>query len=181
VSKLIMWNLVTLDGLFEGPKHWDLEFHRSVWGDDLQRLSLEQLESADALLFGRVTYEGMAMYWRKAEGEDAKFMNQLPKIVVSRTLESADWESSILVREDPAQAVLELKQRGTRPIFVFGSANLSRTLIEANLFDEYRLLVCPVILGAGTPLFAPGLTARFTLLESRPFPSGGVLLRYAPA
>ena len=90
MSKLIMWNLMTLDGFFEGAKSWDLDFHQLVWGDELEHLSIEQLRSADRLLFGRVTYEGMAAYWQTATGEVADFMNSLPKVVVSRTLERAD-------------------------------------------------------------------------------------------
>src|ERR1700739_4646033 len=79
MSRLIMWNLLSLDGFFEGVKSWDLDFHQSVWGDELERLSLEQLRSADRLLFGRVTYEGMAAYWQTAKGEGADFMNRPPK------------------------------------------------------------------------------------------------------
>jgi hypothetical protein len=78
-----MWNLVTLDGFFEGGKSWDLGFHQSVWGDELERLSIEHLESADGLLFGHVTYEGIAAYWQTAKGEVAGFMNSLPKAVAS--------------------------------------------------------------------------------------------------
>ena len=82
MTKLIMWNLLSLDGYFEGAKSWDLDFHQSVWGDELERLSLEQLSSADGLLFGRITYEGMAAYWQTATGEIADLMNRLPKVVV---------------------------------------------------------------------------------------------------
>jgi dihydrofolate reductase len=86
MGKLIMWNLVTLDGYFEGPKHWDLDFHHQVWGEDLERFAIKQLEAAEGLLFGRITYEGMAAYWQTAEGTVADFMNSLPKLVASRTL-----------------------------------------------------------------------------------------------
>jgi dihydrofolate reductase len=89
MSKLIMWNVMTLDGLFEGAKNWDLGFHQTVWGDELERFSIEQLETADRLIFGRVTYEGMAAYWQTATGEVADFMNRLPKVVFSRALERA--------------------------------------------------------------------------------------------
>lgn len=89
MSKLIMWNLVTLDGFFEGGKSWDLGFHQSVWGDELERLSIEHLESADGLLFGHVTYEGIAAYWQTAKGEVAGFMNSLPRAVASAMNPSA--------------------------------------------------------------------------------------------
>ena len=87
MRKLIMWNVITLDGCFEGEKKWDLSFHNKVWGPELQELGLEQLRNADFLVFGRVTYEGMAAYWKKAEGENnetARLMNSIPKLVFSK-------------------------------------------------------------------------------------------------
>ena len=97
-ARLIMWNLVTLEGFFEGPKKWDLDWLEYVWGDELEQLSLEQGKTADALLFGRVTYEGMAAYWPSAKGEVADWMNSVPKVVFSRTLAKADWNNTRLVR-----------------------------------------------------------------------------------
>src|SRR5437870_3991 len=98
MRKLIMWNLVTLDGFFEGPNSWDLGWHEYVWGEELERLSIEQSRSIGALVFGRVTYEGMAAYWSTATGEIAEFMNGVPKIVVSTTLEAADWSNTRLIK-----------------------------------------------------------------------------------
>ena len=177
-----MWNLITLDGFFEGAAPWDLDWHNEVWGDELERFSLGQLRSADVLVFGRATYQGMAAYWSTASGDVADLMNGIAKVVFSRTLESADWTNTRLIRElDPA-AVLALKQEGDGDMFVFGSAELSATLTRADLFDEYRLLVAPVVLGAGTPLFGRELPRRrLDLLEARALASGAVLLRYAPA
>jgi dihydrofolate reductase len=111
MSRLITWNLLTLDGFFEGAKSWDLDFHQSVWGDELERLSIEQLRSADRLLFGRVTYEGMAAYWQTAKGEVADFMNRLPKVVVSRTLERADWANTKLIKDN---VVAEIQNSSSR-------------------------------------------------------------------
>ena len=179
MSKLIMWNLISLDGYFEGEKNWELDWHDYVWGDELERLSIEQLGSADRLLFGRVTYEGMAAYWNTAQGEVADLMNSIPKVVISRTLEKADWANTTLVKDNAVAAVQDLKQQGSRNIFVFGSANLSATLIRNNLFDEYRLAVVPVILGIGRPLFETGLSRqRLKLLEARTLKSGCGILRY---
>lgn len=179
MSKLIMWNMISLDGFFEGAKSWDLDWHEYVWGEELERLSIEQLRSADRLLFGRVTYEGMAAYWRNAQGEVADLMNSIPKVVFSRTLEKPDWANTTLVKENAVAAVRDLKRQGDRNMFVFGSANLSATLIKNNLFDEYRLAVVPVILGVGRPLFEGGLSRqRLKLLEARPLTSGCVILRY---
>ncbi len=136
-------------------------------------------------MFGRATYQGMAAYWRTASGEIgeiADLMNSIAKVVFSRTLEAADWNNTTLLREADRAAVLELKAGGDGDMYVFGSATLSASLTQADLFDEYRLLVAPVVLGAGAPLFGRDLPRRrMQLLEARPLESGGVLLRYAPA
>ena len=160
MSRLIMWNLVTLDGFFEGAKSWDLGWHETVWGEELERLSMEQLRSADRLLFGRVTYEGMAAYWPSAEGEGevAELMNSIPKVVFSRTLERAEWSNTSLVNGDAVAEVSRLKRTGDKNTFVFGSGDLSATLTRHGLFDEYRLAVAPVILGSGKTLFGGGLS-----------------------
>ncbi len=176
-----MWNLLTLDGCFEGAKSWELDFHRYVWGDELERLSVDQLRSADMLLFGRVTHEGMATYWQAAKGEVADFMNTLPKVVFSRTLERADWANTKVVKSNLAGEIQEFKRQGQGNIFVFGSADLSAGLMEHGLFDEYRLALVPVLLGRGKPLFGPSLSRlRLKLLETRPLSNGCVILRYEP-
>jgi dihydrofolate reductase len=120
MSRLIMWNLVTLDGFFEGAASWDLDFHRDALGDELERFSIEQLRTADMLLFGRVTYEGMAAYWQSAQGEVADFMNSLPKVVFSWTLDRAEWKNTKLVRGDAASEVRELKRQGEGNMFGLG-------------------------------------------------------------
>lgn len=179
MGKLIMWNLVTLDGYFEGAKSWDLAWHQDVWGEELEQLSIQQLRSADRLLFGRVTYEGMAAYWQTAQGEVADLINTIPKIVFSRTLERPDWANTTLVKEDAAGAVRELKKQSDRDMFVFGSANLSETFMNDDLFDEYRLAITSVVLGIGRPLFSTTLSRRtLKLLEARPLTTGCVILRY---
>jgi dihydrofolate reductase len=181
MRKLIMWNLITLDGFFEGTESWSLDWLHEIWSEDQQRFSLEQLRSADALLFGRVTYEGMAAYWQSAQGEVADFMNSLPKFVFSRTLDRAEWKNTKLVKGDAASEVRELKRQGDRNMFVFGSANLSTTLTEQGLFDEYRLGIVPIVLGSGNPLFGRNLNRlKMKLLEARPMASGCVVLRYEP-
>ncbi len=149
-----MWNIITLDGFFEGDSHWDLSFHEAIWGEELEKFSLDQLQASDFLVFGRITYEGMAAYWETAEGEIAGLMNSTPKIVVSRTLSRADWSNSRLVKENVAAELLRLKEEGDGDMYVFGSANLSETLIKDNLFDEYRIGIAPVILGMDAPCSA---------------------------
>jgi dihydrofolate reductase len=181
MGKLIMWNLVTLDGFFEGAKNWDLDWHHIALDDDFFRFCIEQLQSADLLVFGRVTYEGMAAHWPKADGEIAENMNRIPKIVFSRTLKHAEWANTSVIADDPRSAIAALKQVTPRNIFIFGSADLSAHLIDAGLFDEYRLGFTSIILRHGRPLFREG-TQRMNLklIESRQLSAGCVLARYAP-
>ncbi len=179
MRRLIMWNLITLDGYFEGVKNWDLPWHERVWGDELEQFSLEQLKSADMLVFGRVTYEGMAAYWQTAQGAIADYMNCLPKVVCSRTLRAAAWSPVTILNDDAAARVAELKQEGNGNMFVFGSANLSRSLINERLFDEYRIGIAPVIHGRGRMLFGEGFnTQELQLQETRTLSTGCVILQY---
>jgi dihydrofolate reductase len=180
MAQLIMWNLVSLDGFFEGSAPWSIDWFQAIWNDEQEEHSLQQLRTASMLLFGRVTYEGMAAYWRSAEGQVADLMNSLPKVVVSRSLDRADWAHTRLATGDASTEIAELKRTVTGNIFVFGSATLSETLTEAGLFDEYLLGVVPVILGSGTPLFKRRLhRMQLELLEAQPLSSGCVVLRYA--
>jgi dihydrofolate reductase len=181
MKRLIMWNMVTLDGYFEGEKPWDIDWHDIGWGDELKRFSEEQTGTADALLFGRVTYEGMAAYWPKATGAVAEIMNRIPKIVFSKTLEQADWSNTRLVRGPAEEEVRRLKQQPGKDLFVYGSAKLCATLTRAGLIDEYRLGLNPVVLGKGTALFKElDRAITMKLLEARPLQTGCVVLRYEP-
>lgn len=177
-----MWNVVTLDGRFEGETPWDLSFHTLVWGPELEALSLEQLQEASALVFGENTYKGMADYWPKAEGEDLKvaaFMNRIAKVVCSPTLEKAEWNNTTIAR-DAVSEMKRLKEGDGGPMYVFGSGNLSESLMNAGLFDEIRLCLAPTIFGKGRHLFTDSISKRnLKLLEAKPLTNGGVLLRYA--
>ena len=180
MRNVIMWNVVTLDGFFEGATKWDLGFHERVWGDELQRFSIEQLDGADVILFGRVTYEGMAAYWPNAKDEEGSItarMNAIPKVAFSRTLERADWNNTRVVRDAVAEA-RRLKAEAGRDILVFGSADLCASLIEHDLIDEFRLCIAPVLLGQGTPLFRTGAQRELRLTDARPLKSGGVMAFY---
>jgi dihydrofolate reductase len=175
-----MWNVITLDGYFEGKQNWDLSFHEIIWGKELEQISIEQLMAAEFLVFGRVTYEGMAAYWKTAEGEIAGLMNAIPKLVFSRTLKSVDWNNAALVEGDASAQIVRLKNEGDGDMYVFGSANLSETFINDDLFDEYRIGVAPVILGSGRPLFGERIAPKnLELLSTRELSTGGVILRYA--
>lgn len=180
MRKLIMWNVISLDGYFEGEKAWDLEFHDLAWGKELENFSIEQLKSADMVIYGEKTYKGMAEYWSKAEGETADYMNKIPKVVCSSTLKTANWNNTIIMK-DAVTEIPKIKQEGDGNMFVFGSGILSKSLMKANLFDEYRLCVVPVFLGKGRRLFNEGLPyQKLKLLEARSLSTGGVVLRYAP-
>ncbi len=187
MRKLIMWNIITLDGCFEGKQNWDLSFHNVVWGKELEKISIEQLNSADYLFFGRVTYEGMAAYWTKAEAEGeiaeleiAKLMNRIPKLVFSKTLKSAHWNNTRLISENASAEIKKLKQERGKDMFVFGSANLSETFINDDLFDEYRIGIAPVILGSGRPLFRQGNAFKnLNLVSSQQLSTGCVVLKYS--
>lgn len=175
-----MWNVVTLDGYFEGKQAWDLGFHQTVWGDELENYTTEQLKTADMILYGRKTYEGMADYWTNEQDEKGRAMNSIKKIVFSDTLQAADWNNTTLLK-DALVEIPKLKQEGNGNLFVFGSGELSESLMKADLFDEYRLCVAPVFLGAGKRLFNPGLPYhKLKLLEERTLQNGGVILMYAP-
>ena len=181
MRELVMWNLMTLDGFFEGTEPWSIDFHEEVWGEELESFSIEQAKSIGALLFGRRTYEGMAKYWQSAAGEIADFMNSVPKVVFSRTLASADWANSRLVREGAAAEVAALKRTPGKDLYVFGSAELSAAFVRENLFDEYRIGLVPILLGAGNPLFKRAEErTRLALVEAKPLTSGCVILRYRP-
>lgn len=185
MRKLIMWNIITLDGYFEGNKYWELPFHELVWGEELEKLSLEQLHLADYLVFGRVTYEGMADYWTKAleenneQEEIAELMNKIPKLVFSKTLKSVEWNNSTLIKENASAEISKLKAQGNGDMYVFGSADLSETFINDNLFDEYRIGIAPVILGSGRPLFKQGISSKnLSLISTQQLKNGGVVLRF---
>jgi dihydrofolate reductase len=164
-------------------RKWDLSFHNAVWGPELEKLSIEQLHAADYLVFGRVTYEGMSAYWKKAEGENAeiaKLMNNIPKVIFSRTLKEVDWKNSTLINGNASAEISRLKAEGGRDMYVFGSADLSTTFINDDLFDEYRIGIAPVILGRGRPLFKQGITSRnLSLVSTQQLSTGGIILNLA--
>jgi len=178
MSKLIVWNLVSLDGYFEGTKPWDLDFHNKAWGPELEKLSEEFGDKAEALIFGRKTYQGMADYWKTAEPSTiTTYMNALPKLVASRSITEPDWNNTTITAEIGPE-IERLKKSSSKNLYVFGSADLIQSLLEQGLVDEIMLCVVPGLLGEGTQLFKPGAPRDLKLIESRPLQNGGVILRY---
>ncbi len=176
MRKVIMWNMVTVDGFFEGPGR-DISWF--VFDDDLEKYILETQDEADTLIFGRVTYEMMASYWPAAEGRIADFMNKAHKVVFSRTLQRADWNNTTLLKDNVPADIAKLKAAQGGDIFLFGSADLASTLVEHDLIDEYRIGFNPLLLGTGTPLFKGGAgKLGLNLLETRPLKSGLVIIHY---
>jgi dihydrofolate reductase len=176
MRKVIMWNMVTVDGFFEGPNS-DISWF--MFDEELEKYIRETQKDADTLLFGRKTYQLMAAYWPSEQGWIADFMNSVEKYAFSTTLEGADWNNTKLVSDNVPEEVSKLKAGKDGDIFLFGSADLAATLIEHDLIDEYRIGVNPLILGTGTPLFK-GRAGKLNLklLETRPLKSGLVILHY---
>ena len=127
----------------------------------------------------------MSAYWKKADGEQAeiaRLMNSIPKLVFSKTLKEVDWNNSTLVSNDASAEISRLKAQSGRDMYVFGSADLSTTFINDDLFDEYRIGIAPVILGNGTPLFKQGISSKnLSLVSTQQLSSGGVILKLAKA
>lgn len=180
MRKLLIWDMMTLDGYFEGTSPWSLDFHSLVWGDELEDYSLQQLDEVGTLLFGRHTFEGMAAHWSTETGAVADRMNAAEKVVSTRAGTTVDWSNTRVLKGEISDHIADLKaETGKKDIFVFGSAELTATLLENEEVDEIRLCLVPTILGNGTSLFKDAASRKdFKLIEARPFNSGGVLLRY---
>jgi len=183
MRKIIFQMMTTLDGYFEGPSR-ELDWH--IVDEEFLQTAVALLNSVDTLLFGRVTYQMMADYWptQAAIADDpiiAERMNNLPKIVFSKTLDRVEWQNSTLVMGDIAEEVARLKQQPGKDMVIFGSSDLAVALLKPGLLDEIRIIINPLILGSGKTLFK-GFNDRLklTLLEIRTFPSGSVFLRYRP-
>ena len=186
MGKIVVTEFISLDGVVEDPggaeeyRHggWTFEFERGADGDEFK---LEELREAEAQLLGRVTYEGFAAAWPKMEDEVgfAEKMNEMPKYVVSSTLEQADWQNTTILSGDPADSVAALKGKVDGIILVAGSATLVKTLIENDLVDELRLMVFPVLLGRGKRLFPEAEAKhRLKLAEAKTVGDGISLVRY---
>lgn len=177
MRNIVVTEFMSLDGVMEAPA-WTAPY----WNDEIAQFKAAEQESSDALLLGRVTYEGFAAAWPGRTEPGADYMNNVPKYVVSTTLDTATWNNSTLIKDDIVEEIRALKQQEGKDLLVYGSAMLVQTLLQHDLVDRYRLLVYPVVVGSGKRLFNESTTATLTLVEARPVGSGGVLaLIYAPA
>ena len=186
MRRVVVSEFVSLDGVMEDPGGSEGFDHGGwtfpYWSDEIAKVKLDEILEADALLLGRVTYEGFAEAWPSRTDEQgfADRMNSLPKFVASTTLKDPGWQNSTVLEGDVAQAVATLKEQPGQDVLVAGSRQLVQTLAQHDLVDEYRLLVYPIVLGSGKRLFGEGTHAPLRLRESRAFASGVVLLSYEP-
>ena len=186
MGRIVVTEFMSLDGVIEDPggaedfKHsgWSFEISR---GDEGEKFKLDETMSAEALLLGRVTYEGFAEAWPSREGEFADKFNTMPKYVVSSTLEEPEWNNSTVLKGDVAEQVAKLKQEQDGDIVVHGSPRLVQTLVELDLVDELRLMVFPVVLGTGKRLFGETSDKKpLQLVDSKVVGDGVAILTYEP-
>ncbi len=183
MRKLFVFNLVTLDGYFEGPSR-DISWHNV--DAEFNEYAVEMLDSVDTLLFGRVTYDLMASFWPTPDAVKndplvAGRMNSLPKIVFSRTLDKVEWNNTRLVKNNIEEEIRKMKAQPGKDMALLGSGVMMSEFAQAGLIDEYRIMVNPVVLGNGNPLFK-GIKDRLNLklVNTKIFKSGNVLLYYQP-
>jgi dihydrofolate reductase len=178
MRKLKLAMYVALDGVVEGPA-WTAAF----WNDELAELQADYLYSSDALVLGRVTYEGFAASWPSMEestGDFGRKMNSMPKFVASRTLSEAEWNASI-IEGDVAAEVARLKEQDGGDLLIYGSGTLVDELTRLALIDEYRLIVYPVLVGSGKKLFETVPETTLRLVESTITEPGVAVLTYVRA
>ena len=187
MGKLVVTEFISVDGVVEDPggsedfKHsgWSFEISR---GDEGDKFKLDETMSSDALLLGRVTYEGFAEAWPSREGEFADKFNTMPKYVVSSTLGEPEWTNSTVLEGDLSEAVARLKDEHDGDIVVHGSARLVQALLDQDLVDELRLMVFPVVLGSGKRLFGATSDKKpLRLADSKVVGDGVTVLTYQPA
>jgi dihydrofolate reductase len=183
MRKLVVTEFISVDGVFEDPggaegyEHggWTFEYDR---GDDGDKFKLDEVVEAQVQLLGRVTYEGFAAAWPSLEGPFADKLNGDPKYVVSTTLRNPEWQNTTVISDDVVDGISGLKDETQGIILVAGSGTLVRTLLEADLVDELRLMVFPTILGRGKRLFPEGIERlKLKLTESKTVGSEGVQIQ----
>jgi dihydrofolate reductase len=186
MGRIVITEFVSLDGVMEDPGGAE-DYEHGGWtfeigqGDEGAEFKLKETFDSDALLLGRVTYEGFAAAWPERDGEFADKFNNMPKYVVSSTLKDPEWTNSHVLGGDLVEDVTRVRDEVGGDIVVHGSARLSQALLEHDLVDELRLMVFPVVLGRGRRLFEPGEKKRLKLAGSSTTSTGCVILRYERA
>ena len=188
MGKVVVSQFITIDGVVEAPGGgedldrggWAFKFER---GDEGDAFKVSELEDADVLLLGRRTYEGFAAAWPSRSGDPfSEKFNSMPKYVVSSTLKDPEWNNSTVLEGDLSDSIAALKEQYDGDVLVNGSVQLVREMAEKGLIDELRLMVFPILLGAGRKLFEDGASASLRLVDSKPVgPDGVVILTYRPA
>ena len=187
MGRIVVTEFVSLDGVMEAPgggegfKHagWTFKINRGQEGD---KFKVDETLHTEALLLGRVTYEGFAAAWPSMKGEFADKFNSLPKYVVSSTLKKAEWNNSTVLKGDVVQETSKLRQELSGDIVVHGSGQLVQTLLDHGLVDELRLMVFPVVLGTGKRLFGDMSDKKqLRLVDSKTVGDGIAILIYGPA
>jgi dihydrofolate reductase len=178
MAKIIVTEFLSLDGVMGEPQTWSFPY----WGDDIGKFKLDELFASGAHLLGRVTYDGFAQAWpdRTDEAGFADRMNNLPRYIVSTTLENPTWQGTTVIKDNVVEEIKRLKEQPGQDILVAGSATLIQTLIKHDLVDEYHLLVYPVVLGNGKRLFQDDTGTKLKLIETKTFASGVQAMIYQP-
>lgn len=181
MRKIVAGLFVSLDGVVEAPETW----HLSYFNDEMGDIVSSQMAAADTMLLGRRTYEQFAAFWAD-KGSDVEFadiINNTPKLVVSTTLTSADWQNSTLIKGNVGEELRRRKEEPGKDISITGSPTLVRSLLAQGLVDELRLLMHPIVVGSGKRLFEPGELERLPLklTSARPLATGVIYLTYGPA
>jgi dihydrofolate reductase len=184
MRKVIASEIVSLDGVVESPETWHFPYFNDEMGEEIGKA----MAASDAMLLGRVTYEGFAAFWPSQQPSDedqeiTDYMNNTPKFVVSKTLEeSLEWTNSTLIKGDVAEEITRLKRQPGKDISITGSPTLVRSLLQGDLLDELRLMVHPIVVGSGKRLFEDGSDQKaLELVDSKTFGTGVVYLTYQPA
>jgi len=181
VRKIVAGLFISLDGVYEAPGEWHFPYFNDEMGEAVQ----SQIDATDTMLLGRVTYQEFASYWPHQSNDEvplADHMNNTPKVVVSETLDSLDWQNSTLIKGNVVEELTRLKQQPGKNIGITGSGTLVASLLRAGLLDELRLLVHPIVVGKGKRLFATEGEARgLRLADAQTFSTGVLYLTYTPA
>jgi dihydrofolate reductase len=182
MRKVVALELVSLDGVMESPERWSFQFQN----DEMAEANASGMAAADAMLFGRLTYQEFAAFWpyqNSAEQPFTDYLNNTPKYVVSTTLEEPlEWQNSTLIKDNVAEAVANLKQQPGKDIGIVGSGTLVRSLLRDGLLDELGLMIHPIVLGSGKRLFEEGGDQMaLDLVDSKTFSTGVLNLTYRPA